>query len=109
MVEYKKNRQRIERYFWHEKETLLDIENKVQQQNERLSLYHQTLMSAPTYFLLNQKEYFIAQKPHIFKDIKDNSWRIMAVNYSYDSTFEGNILIVGQIGWGKTTYKFSKK
>ena len=28
----------------------------------------------------------------------------MAVNYSYDSKFEGNILIVGQTGCGKTTF-----
>ena len=32
LVEYKKKMgQRIERYFWHEKETLLDIENNAQQ------------------------------------------------------------------------------
>ena len=37
--------QRIERYFWHGKEILLDIENKDQQQNERMFLYHQILMS----------------------------------------------------------------
>ena len=28
----------------------------------------------------------------------------MAVNYSYDGKFEGNILIVGQTGYGKTTF-----
>ena len=39
--------QRIERYFWHEKETLLDRENKALQQNETLFLYFQILMSAP--------------------------------------------------------------
>ena len=45
--------QRIERYFWDEKETLLDMENKAQQQNERLFLYHQILMSARNYFSLD--------------------------------------------------------
>ena len=50
LVEYKKKMgQGIERYFWNKKETLLDIENKAQQQNERLALYYQILMSAPNY------------------------------------------------------------
>ena len=68
LVEYKKKMgQRIEKYFWHEKETLLNIENKTQQQNKRLFLYHQILMSGPDYFLLDQKENFIAKAPLIFK------------------------------------------
>ena len=49
----KKMGQRIERYFWDEKEILLDMENKAQQQNERLFLYHQILMSARNYFSLD--------------------------------------------------------
>ena len=28
----------------------------------------------------------------------------MAVNYTYNCKFDGNILIVGQIGFGKTTF-----
>ena len=47
---------RTERYFWDEKEVLLDIENKAQQQNERLFLYNQISMSASNYFSLDQKQ-----------------------------------------------------
>ena len=53
---------RIERYFWDEKQVLLDIENKAQQRNERLFLYHQILMSAPNYFSFDQKQNFVAKK-----------------------------------------------
>ena len=55
--------QRIERYFWNEKETLLDIENKSQKQNKRLFLYHQVSMSAPNYFLLDQKKISSLKNP----------------------------------------------
>ena len=80
LVEYKKKMgQGIERYFWNKKETLLDIKNKARQQNERLALYYQILMSAPNYFLLDQKEHFTTKKPLIFKDTKDiilgGSWQ----------------------------------
>ena len=84
--------QRIERYFWHGKETLLDIENKDQQQNERMFLYHQILMSALNYFLLDQKENFITKKPLIFKDTKgiilEGSWQyITATTANLKVTF----------------------
>ena len=48
--------QRIETYFWDEKENLLAIENKAQQLNERLLLYQQILTSELQCFLLNQKK-----------------------------------------------------
>ena len=47
--------QRIERYFWHEKKNLLKTENKAQELNERLLLYHQVLMNEPQIFSFNQK------------------------------------------------------
>ena len=60
--------QRIERYFWNEKENLLKIENKAQELNEWLFLYHQILMSEPHIFLLNQKENFVGKKTLIPKN-----------------------------------------
>ena len=48
--------QRIERYFRNEKANLSRIENKSQELNEGLFLYHQILMSEPLIFLLNQKK-----------------------------------------------------
>ena len=42
---FKKMLQRIERYFWNEKENLPAIENKAQQLNERIDLYRQILAS----------------------------------------------------------------
>ena len=64
--------QRIEKYFWDEKELLLEKENKSQKQNKRLSLYHQILTNAPNYFLLDKKEDFIAKNLIIFENTKDS-------------------------------------
>ena len=63
--------QRIERYFWHEKENLLKIETKAQELNERLFLYHQVLMNEPLIFSLNQKENFVSEDKLIPKSIKE--------------------------------------
>ena len=62
--------QRIETYFWDEKEVLLNIKNKAQKQHERL-LYHQILKSTPNYFLLDKKQDFVAKKQLILNDTKD--------------------------------------
>ena len=53
--------QRIERYFWDEKENLLAIQNNVQELNERSFLYQQILTSEPQCFLLDQKENLLAK------------------------------------------------
>ena len=42
--------QRIEKYFWNEKEKLLEIERKALKNNSRLYLYHQILTAAPKFF-----------------------------------------------------------
>ena len=66
--------QSIERYFWHEKENLLEIDNKAKELNERLLLYHQVLMNELQIFLLNQKENFVS-KDKIPNNIKRNEFR----------------------------------
>ena len=72
-AEYKKRMgQKIERCFWDGKEALLEKENKAQEQNERLLLYHQILTSAPNYFLLDKKQDFVAKKQLIFKNTRDS-------------------------------------
>ena len=72
-AEYKKRMgQKIERCFWDGKEALLEKENKAQEQNERLLLYHQILTSAPNYFLLDKKQDFVAKKQLIFKNMRDS-------------------------------------
>ena len=54
LVKFKtKMGQRIERYFWDEKENLLAIENKAQELNKRLFLYRQILTRKPQCFLLD--------------------------------------------------------
>lgn len=46
--------------------------SKAQEQNKRLLLYHQILMSAANYFLLHQKENFVEKKTQlIFKSTRD--------------------------------------
>ena len=72
LVELKRKMgQRIERYFGHEKENLLKIENKAQELNERLFLYHQVLMNEPLIFSLNRKENFVSEDKLIPKSIKE--------------------------------------
>ena len=70
--------QRIERYFWHEKENLLKIETKAQELNERLFLYHQVLMNEPQIFSLNQKETLVSRDKLIPKGtqeiVLDGKW-----------------------------------
>ena len=54
LVKFKKKMgQRIERYFWDQKENLLAIENKAQELNKRLLLYRQILTMKPQCFLLD--------------------------------------------------------
>ena len=70
--------QRIERYFWKEKEKLLDIENRTQQLDEILNLYRQILSSVLQYLLLDPEDKFFDKKTNIFTDTKDvtlsSSW-----------------------------------
>ena len=62
-------------------------------------------MSEPHYFLLNQKENFISEKSVILRYKKYYfKWIMATVEYTYDGIFEGNILVVGQIGCRKTTF-----
>ena len=57
LVVFKKEKgQGIEKYFWDEKENLLDIENKVQELNKRLFLYWQILTSEPHFFCQIKKK-----------------------------------------------------
>ena len=49
---------------------LLEIENKAKEQNKRLLLYYQILMSAAN-FLLDQGENFVEKKHLIFKNTRD--------------------------------------
>lgn len=57
LKELKKD-QRTERYFWEEKEKLLEIGNRVSESNKCLFLYHEILMSKPKSFNLDHKENF---------------------------------------------------
>ena len=48
-----KKLQRIEKYFWQEKDNLLTMENEAQLSNERLSVYRQISSSPIRYYPLN--------------------------------------------------------
>ena len=58
--------QRIEKYFWNEKEKLLEIERKALKNNSRLYLYHQILTTAPKFFNISQKDNFKQEKIKLF-------------------------------------------
>ena len=59
-------------------------------------------------FDISQKDNFNSHNRKIFqKNTKDKilKWkRTDELNYMYDAKFEGNILVVGRIGCGKTTF-----
>ena len=59
--------QRIEKYFWNEKEKLLEIERKALKNNSRLYLYPQILTTAPKFFNISQKDNFKQEKIKLFK------------------------------------------
>ena len=59
--------QRIEKYFWNEKEKLLEIERKALKNNSRLYLYHQILTAAPKFFNISQKDNLKQEKVKLFK------------------------------------------
>ena len=66
--------QRIEKYFWQEKEKFLEIERKALRNNSRLYLYHQISMMEPKIFFIDKKENFkknrkIIKKKKNTKDI----------------------------------------
>ena len=70
--EYKEpTSQRIEKYFWQEKDKLLAMENKAQLINEKLNAYKEILNGAMQYFPLDQKDNFNKQPPNILKDKRD--------------------------------------
>ena len=46
-----KKGQKIEKYFWNEKEELLEIEKKVLKNNRHLYLYHQISTTAPKFLI----------------------------------------------------------
>ena len=103
LKELKKD-QRPERYFWEEKEKLLEIGNRVSESNKCLFLYHEILMSKPKSFNLDHKENFEQKNKVDTEKYKRYCFgRTMAnnVDYSFDGKFEGNIFIVGQSGCEK--------
>ena len=71
--DFKKEKgQKIEKYFWEEKEKLLSMEKKALKNTPRLYLYHQILMSRPKIFDIKQKDNFERQnKKSITKNTKD--------------------------------------
>ena len=64
--------QRIEKYFWNEKEKLLEIEKKALKNNPRLYLYHQILTTTPKFFNISQTDNFKQENRKLFrKNTKD--------------------------------------
>ena len=66
--EFKRNKgQKIEKYFWEEKEVLFNLEKMALKQHSRLYLYHQILMSISKIFNTSQKDNFTKQKKTLLK------------------------------------------
>ena len=70
-------------------------------------MYHEILISAPKSFNINQKNDFTQQQKTLVKqNTKDITFfeSMDEVNYTYNGKFEGNILVAGWIGCGKTAF-----
>lgn len=85
------------------------MEKKVVKNHRRLNFYHQILMSPPTIFKLGPKDDFSQPRKSLFKrNTKDveGVWGSMdnEMKYMYNAKFEGNIVVAGRTGCGKTTF-----
>ena len=81
------------------------MEKEALKNTARLYLYHQTLIPSPKIFNINQKSDFKQQNRTLLKRnrkgiILSGEW--MSI-FTYNGKFDGNILIVGRTGCGKTT------
>ena len=106
--EFKKQKgQKIEKYSWQEKEKLFQMEKKSFKRNTKTS-------SVPSNFDTTSKNSQYETKngfePLNRAAIKKKHkryytlWNMDETKYSYNGKFEGNILIVGRTGCGKTTF-----
>ena len=87
---------------------MLLLENEALRSHPRLHLYHKISMPTPKIFNKNQKsDSNIVFKNDILKKYKRYYIRrsmASQINYNYNGKFEENILIVGRIGYEKTTF-----
>ena len=82
--------QRIEKYFWNEKEKLVEIE-KAKKDYSRLYLYHQTLMTEPKVFNINCKENFNQENKKLGqKNRKDTGWPTKIYPFFFVDIFKEN-------------------
>ena len=58
----KEKGQKIQKYFWEEKEVLFNMGKNTLKNTPRFYLYHQILMSSPKIFQINKKNDFEQQK-----------------------------------------------
>ena len=90
--EFKKEKgQKLEKYFWEEKEHLSNLELRALKNHPRLYLYNQILISVPKLFNISQKNDFTQQKKNTaekkhkrsnFRGRMDNE-----INYTNDAKF----------------------
>ena len=63
----KQKSQKIEKYFWEEKEALFKMEKEALKNNPRLYLYHRIIMSSPKTSNIKKKNDFIQQNKTLLK------------------------------------------
>ena len=82
------------------------MEKSALQKTPRLELYHQILTQKPKIVNLNAKSDFESLYKKSLQKHKGYSafWRMNEIKYTFDGKFQGNILIVGRTGCGKTTF-----
>ena len=82
------------------------MEKKALKNTLMLYFYHQILMSQRKMSDIKLKDNFELQNKTLIKRNKGHNsvGRMDEIKYTYDRKFEGNILIVGGTGCGKTTF-----
>ena len=94
------------KYFWQENETLSNGKEKALKETHRLYLFHQILTQHPKVVNTKRKNDFEPLNQPVIKKNKIyyTLWNMDEIKYTYNGKFEGNIVIIGRIGCGKTTF-----
>ena len=75
--------------------------------NKRISFYRSILQLKPTFYQLNSVKRSVKNNKNINffpKHYKLHFKWFLDMNYCYDVTFSNNILVLGEIGYGKTSF-----
>ena len=103
----REKQQKIESFLLAEKHCLIQMEKYAVEKNKRTSFYRSILQLKPTFYHLNSVKRSVKNNQNINffpKHYKLHFKWFLDMNYCYDVTFSNNILVLGEIGYGKTSF-----